>query len=293
MRAHETKIDRLSNRALLLRVYDDGDTSVSSATGFVVETSIGPCLMTARHVVTGRHHYTGALNPGAFRPKRLTIMHRVKHEDAGTIQGFTKICEEHLFRDEDCTLPRWYEFPEYGRFMDFVFVPLTPDPDVHYCIVDTTPNKAEFSVQPANSDYPNNSVQIEPAHPVSVIGYPFGYFQGSGWPLWATGFIASEPAWNGRFRQQIIDCRSRQGQSGAPVYVKQFGQFRNVTGQDATCDGNVYCFLGLYSGRINDESDLGIVWTAETINEACNSLTIKNWAAKPDDSITGGPLPKI
>lgn len=35
----------------------------------------------------------------------------------------------------------------------------------------------------------------------------------------------------------------------------------------------VYKFLGIYSGRINSESDLGIVWKASAIKELVQSIS--------------------
>lgn len=70
----------------------------------------------------------------------------------------------------------------------------------------------------------------------------------------------------------LIDCRSRQGQSGSPV-VAHFGP-----GMVPTMQGNevsmseVTRFLGIYSGRINEQSDLGIVWKASAIAELIASL---------------------
>lgn len=139
----------------------------------------------------------------------------------------------------------------------------------------------------------HKTIQIEPALPVSVIGYPFGHFEHSGWPLWATGHIASEPSRAGQFDQIFIDCRSREGQSGAPVYVKYFRDYRDATGQDISVEGNIYSLVGLYSGRINSESDLGIVWTAAQLNHACWNLQADQFAPLPDDSAAGAPLPKI
>ena len=101
---------------------------------------------------------------------------------------------------------------------------------------------------------------------VSVIGYPFGLLTG-GLPIgiWATGFVASEPDFNayGDMPTMLIDCRTRQGQSGAPVLAFREGGAVSMTdGSTQILSGPAKRFLGIYSGRINDDSDLGIVWKA-------------------------------
>ena len=43
-------------------------------------------------------------------------------------------------------------------------------------------------------------------------------------------------------------------------------------GSSAVFSGPVQKFIGIYSGRINTESDLGIVWKAESIAELVRGL---------------------
>ncbi|MDT4876033.1 hypothetical protein FQZ97_1114480 [compost metagenome] len=43
-------------------------------------------------------------------------------------------------------------------------------------------------------------------------------------------------------------------------------------GSQAMFSGPVLKFIGIYSGRINAESDLGIVWKASALNELVQSL---------------------
>jgi hypothetical protein len=71
----------------------------------------------------------------------------------------------------------------------------------------------------------------------------------------------------------LIDCRSRQGQSGSPVIAYRGGGMVALTGgSTAVFAGPVYRFLGIYSGRINSESDLGVVWKASAIAELIASI---------------------
>jgi hypothetical protein len=65
----------------------------------------------------------------------------------------------------------------------------------------------------------------------------------------------------------LIDCRTRKGQSGSPVI-----RYRNGGGiiphdNGAEVVSPVSKLLGLYSGRINSDSDLGVVWKTWAIAE--------------------------
>jgi hypothetical protein len=112
---------------------------------------------------------------------------------------------------------------------------------------------------------------VSPAEPVSVIGFPFGLTSYGKFPIWATGFLAQELSLitpeNPVF---LIDCRTRQGQSGSPVIAYRTTGFRQRRGGSivATLDPTkTWEFLGIYSGRVNAESDLGRVWHVSAIEE--------------------------
>lgn len=160
---------------------------------------------------------------------------------------------------EDDT-PRWREHPTLGARADFVSLRLTQLADV--------------------ACYPHDVVNVGPdllvgpADPVSVIGFPFGVTAGGAFGVWATGFLASEPIVNyADLPIQLIDCRTRPGQSGSPVIAyRSGGMLPMVNGDSVAFSGPIYRFIGIYSGRINVESDLGIVWRASAIQELVQCL---------------------
>lgn len=45
-----------------------------------------------------------------------------------------------------------------------------------------------------------------------------------------------------------------------------------ANGDSAAFNGPVSKFIGIYSGRINPESDIGIVWKASAIQQLAQSL---------------------
>jgi hypothetical protein len=122
-------------------------------------------------------------------------------------------------------------------------------------------------------------IAVFPTSSVSVIGYPFGITVGGGTAIWATGFVASEPEMNYEgLPVFLIDCRTRQGQSGSPV-ISFHAARTNVLLEDDTApmfSKPVYRFLGIYSGRINAESDLGKVWKVAALVELVESIPPSN-----------------
>lgn len=112
---------------------------------------------------------------------------------------------------------------------------------------------------------------VLPAESVSVIGFPFGMSSIGRFPIWATGFLAQELSLltpeNPVF---LIDCRTRKGQSGSAVIAYRPSGFRKREGNKIVAQlshSKTWEFLGIYSGRVNSESDLGRVWHVSAIQE--------------------------
>ncbi len=211
-------------------------------------------LLTNRHNVTGRRQDNGKpLSASGAVPDTMRII----HNRAGKFG-------EWLARDEPLYsngTPRWREHPHWGANADFVALPLTALDDV-----------AVYSYDVAN---PGPPVRLGPAQIVSVVGFPFGIQAGGSLAVWATGFIASEPDVDFRnYPLFLIDCRSRPGQSGSAVIAYGVGRtFEMENGSNAIIAGEVIRLLGIYSGRINEQSDLGMVWKTSALNELIATIT--------------------
>lgn len=241
-----------SVQSLLLQLGVD-DRLIGTGTGFVVQSAIGPMLITNRHNVTGRRQdndqplsSTGAL------PSRVNVIHNVK----GRLGMWSSRLEE-LYTGSK---PRWIEHPVLGAKADFVALPLT--------------NLADVGLYPYDVINPGPGIQCGPADSVSVVGFPFGMQAGGSLAVWATGFMASEPDvdFDG-LPIFLIDCRSRPGQSGSAVIAyRNGGAVPMKDGATAMFGGPVTEFLGIYSGRINEQSDIGIVWKASAVRELIQSL---------------------
>jgi hypothetical protein len=177
---------------------------ISNATGFVAESRGGPILITNRHVVTGRHQKTGeCLSKQAAIPNQLAIFHNKK----GAISQWVE-CVEPLYDDHNNKL--WYEHPSLGEIADFVAIKLT------------NIENADFIRCSLGINDPIIMIQV--TDKVSVVGFPFGIKTNGGFAIWATGSIASEPEIDhDNLPIFLIDCRSREGQSGSPVVAHRSG----------------------------------------------------------------------
>jgi hypothetical protein len=226
---------------------------LATGTGFVAVSSRGPVLITNRHNVTGRHPQTGQpLSPTGGIPDEIVIVHNRLNrlgEWLGRVEPLV-----------DTNGPRWVEHPVLGDQADFVALPMTQLEDVQlypYDLSDTGPR-----------------IFCGPADIVSVVGFPFGLQVGGSMAIWATGFVASEPVIDyNNLPIFLIDCRSRPGQSGSAVIAYRSGGMVGLEdGSTAQFSGPVTRLLGVYSGRINEQSDIGLVWKAHAIRVMVDAI---------------------
>ena len=247
---NSVKIAKPSIQSLLIEMRYCGQ-ALSTGSGFLVETARGLHLVTNRHNVTGRHQETGKpLSPTGGLPNEI----RVFHNTANRLGSWTGKIEPLYLNGT----PRWVEHPVGKEKYDFVALPLSDLEGI-----------ADYPYDPLN---PGENIMCGPADTVSVIGFPFGLSTGGALAIWATGFVASEP-----FLPEdptfFVDCRSRPGQSGSAVVAyKSGGMVAMNDGSSAAFGGPVSRFLGIYSGRVNERSDLGIVWKATALAELVTSI---------------------
>ena len=246
-------IQQATVQSLLIQMRFNGQ-ALSTGTAFVAEHQNGPLLITNRHNVTGRRQDNNQpLSPTGGIPNEVEIL----HNQAGQLGNWVPRIEPLL---DNAGNPLWHEHPTLNAQADFVALPLTQLNDV--------------DVFPHTLGVGDPAILCMPADVVSVIGFPFGLTGGGCLALWATGFIASEPSIDfNNLPTFLIDCRSRPGQSGSAVIAQRNGGMVALEdGSSVAYNGAVSRFLGIYSGRINDQSDLGIVWKAQAIQDLVNSI---------------------
>jgi hypothetical protein len=236
-------ISKPSVQSLLLELLS-GTQRLGTGTGIVCNAQSGPVLITNWHNLAGLNPTTkNPISPSGFVPDSIRILHNRKK------------LGEWVFKQEFLKAngaARWKEHPTLGDKADIAALPLTDLSDVELYPYDLNEG-ADLSVSPAEA--------------VSVVGFPFGIQAGGSLAVWTTGFVASEPIvdFNG-LPTFLIDCRTRPGQSGSAVIAHRNGGAVTLNdGSTALFGGPITKFLGIYSGRVHDQSDLGLVWKANAV----------------------------
>ena len=240
-------------KSLYIEMYF-GEALLSSGTAFLAanDRESHCALITNRHNVTGRNQETGeCLSKTGGVPDSVVIyFHKNPLED-----GQWKKIKLPLYREDGS--PWWIEHPTLGAQADLVALNLRWGDDVR---------KLPYYMK---LDLDRVNMVVAPADAVSVIGFPFGLSSVGKFPIWATGFLAQELSLvtpeNPVF---LIDCRTRQGQSGSAVIAYRSSGYRQIKDEKISAILTVnqaWEFLGIYSGRVNAESDLGRVWHVNAV----------------------------
>jgi V8-like Glu-specific endopeptidase len=238
-------IDPLSAVALSLQC--TLGTVPFTGTGFVVQKNGQKYLITNWHMLTGRHPETGQpLSPtGAADPTSIGIW----HHDANQL-GAWNLKTEALIDPNDGQ-KKWLEHPS-GHHIDVVALPITVQSDV--------------KVYPLDLNLSNTDLIVMPSDPVSIVGFPLGMASAGKFPIWKTGHVASEIDLDYANKPVfLIDATTKSGMSGSPVIAKRSGFVRTSKGWNMGVEASR--FLGVYSGRIQDQSDVGMVWKPEVVQQ--------------------------
>jgi hypothetical protein len=245
-----------SVQSLLLNPAWDGK-ALGTATGFVVLHERQPYLITNWHVVSGRNADTNELlSDHGVTPDAVTISHLFA--TSPQVLGWIEV-HEPLYKHDGS--PCWLEHPKFGRKVDVVALPLT--------------NLENVQLVPYSFDEPEARIKADVSDFVNIVGFPFGVTVGGRLAVWVKGAIASEMGVDFDERPCfLIDARTRRGQSGSPVIAYATGNVTLADGFLHALNGPLVNLLGVYSGRINSESDLGRVWKRHLIAEIVGSRRI-------------------
>lgn len=249
------RVDPLSLSSLLIESVSKGQ-NLARATGFVVESKGKPYLITNWHVLSGRNPETNKpLHPSGAVPGQIRIDHH------------SKVLGTWVTRIEPLNNAtggrRWLEHQQ-GSKIDVAALPLSALDD-------------EVQIYPLDMALADTDMRADIAMPVSIIGFPLGLTGPGFFPIWKTGNIASEPAWDyAGLPSFLIDATTRPGMSGSPVMLRLNGGFHMervnvIVGPGA--GGMSTRFLGIYSGELRIAgqleigSEVGIVWRPQVITE--------------------------
>ena len=231
-----------------------GETYLASGTGFLVQTHTCVGLVTARHNLTGRDHETNdCLHTQGGVPDNIEVHHN------GLVPSSNVLRSEPIIDGDGQAL--WIEHPHLGPHCDVVLLPLL------------NPGGVLLAPYTWQREYADIAVQV--AEPVSVVGFPMAQSAGAMLAIWCTGYIASEPTQDyGGQPKFLIDCRTRKGQSGSPVIAYRNGPFNSQAGGLTIASGSSLRPLGVYTGRIHPEADIGVVWKWSIVEELMIALDL-------------------
>lgn len=247
-------------------------TPIGTATGMLVRVHDQIWLLTAGHVLTGRHSVTGALcsQKTGQVPQHVNV--RLPHPSAYWVHMWSK---QPLYNESGER--RWVEHPA-GRQVDVAALPLTQEslignatkrePESTWTVFKTENQMLPDLVSPLEALFaPLGPISLDVGERLTVVGYPFGLTGGAGLAIWNFGHIATELQFDhDGLPMYLLDARTRDGQSGAPVYFhSRSGVFPTHGGVGSGLGANLLRFMGVYSGRVNEESDLGRVFRPDAV----------------------------
>ena len=248
--ARQILIDPLSCVSLYLECFSQG-APIGVGTGFIVEHDGSNYLITNWHVVTGRDPSTGQpiSTSGVVDPDMIGIWHHDRNR-LGSWHIVTEPLINHTNRD------RLWKEHGLGNQIDVVALALRPNDDIKVYSLDTS--------------LAHTDLLLAPSEPVSIVGFPFGIAAAGKFPIWKTGHIASDMDLDYDNKLVfLLDATTKPGMSGSPVFARRLGMYRSSTGWNVGSDATR--FLGVYSGRIREQSDVGMVWKPSVINDILSS----------------------
>lgn len=254
-------INEYTTKPIYIKAYFD-QIELGTATGFQIYCG-KKYLVTNWHVVSGKNFITKeCLNNYGSIPNKIVVKYK-RYVNSDEFEWTEKTIN--LYDGLGNKL--WYEHPIYGSDVDVVLISLEEGSNcINY--------KEHFNMDTSYDLYVTESVFI--------LGFPLGYMVKSKdepHAVWTSGIVASDPILNLNINNKevpafLIDSKTRQGQSGSPViYYNQDGIDRHYKGSRLTMWGSPFMKeVGIYSGRIHKDSDLGYVWKWTVIKEIVNSI---------------------
>ncbi len=259
--AKNMNVEMPSMKSLFIEMYFN-EILLSSGTAILVanDRESHCTLITNRHNVTGKNQDTGKHLSKTLSEPNYIIIHFHKNN---TNENEWKKVKLPLYREDET--PFWIEHPIFKENADIVALNLNWGDDII-----KYPYYLKTKLDRVN-------MVIVPSETISVIGFPFGLSSYMKFPIWATGFLAQELSLISKENPTfLIDCCTRHGQSGSAVIAYRPSGFRRIDGNKIISElspSKTWEFLGIYSGRVNSESDLGKVWHVSAIEELYKEAT--------------------
>ena len=244
-----------------------------SATGFLLELNHARdvVLVTNYHVVTWRKLNGDELEEFGNRiptTLRVELPSRLKGEESHERNNFEPWEIALLCGEKPDVQPMWFQGGDWWLQTNGTH----PTTDVAIFAIprDLVENLEVYTYK----WYKGQGEPLTITDNLFVIGYPKSvgdYISTS--PIWTRGTVASEPHLDpvDRF---IIDSRTRAGQSGSPVISYRPSSFITSAGPAGAIE-ELAVLQGVYSGRTEEESDLGFVWNMEVVERIAFQIPVQ------------------
>jgi hypothetical protein len=266
--APEKPLASPSLRSLRLTAISGDKREVGTATGFIVTENERLTLLTNLHVASGRHPVHGSPLHGASLadlPHFLRVTY--PRNDYYPPHSFTiPLVDQNL---DPTYLKPYTTFSSPLEHSSHAGDVLADElPDVAWLRVPDEENSRCKALAYAVEAIPEN---LSITDPLYIVGYPrYGGYNGRILPVWSRGSVATEPSVGWKGPRFLVDSRTRPGQSGSPVIVYRKPMVFSSPGGISEDLPEVARLVGIYSGRVDKDSDLGSVWTS-------SALTMQQW----------------
>ncbi|MFD5493683.1 trypsin-like peptidase domain-containing protein [Streptomyces sp. NPDC127091] len=261
------------------------DTRLGPATGFLIGVPGDFWLVTAWHVLSGRRSDNGdAIRKDGLRPDYLRVRF------AGEGQGGYHPVDQHfeLYDGEFQSSPRWRSHSERRIDIAALYIGAVPEAAVEAFMPNTWPTLRDLFTRERRAQVGSEmdvDIPLRITDRLFVLGFPFG--NTGSWPfaVWTAAPVASEPLarWD-QLPGFVLDSRTRPGQSGSPVVMHIRPGEPVVAGGDVIVhEESVTALVGVYSGRLDPNADLGMVWTTDALFEILPEVAPPGWT--PPDPI--------
>lgn len=242
----------------------DERCDLGKGTGFFVVRGGATFLVTNWHVLTGR-------DPRSDQPKKCASK---PDQVLASLTGVMRRLALPLYGDDNRA--RWLVHPDRGREYDVAVLPIRP------IMPQEVVDLFAYTV-----DEPADPALLSVTSEVSIVGYPFSLDGRLQHPVWTRGTIATEP--DLPFEDTpcfLVDARSREGQSGSPVIAYwRPDAMKGTTAGLSLGHGESWELLGVYSGRITEDSDLARVWKRSAIREIIDGAVREDYHCDPETGL--------
>lgn len=253
-------------------------------TGFILQRRDQYYLVTALHMLTGRHWQTKALlSKDGFLPESFSIQLPYHKTIGPKAHGFRwlkyEICPMTVEQGASEGVAPWWVHPDNKEGIDVAVLPLSDLPkklmDQEIALGNADPGSAVHSFDASSPPQLSTSVGDD----LFIIGFPENIRTTGELPIWKRGTLASEPDLSiDELPYVLVDTGTRSGMSGSPVVRRQaagIGSF-GANSELSIFSKPVSELFGIYSGRFGADdvtSQLGIVWKRCVIDDIISRPT--------------------